>query len=304
MEKQELINEIKRLKKESKILLVAHYYVDSEIQELADYVGDSYYLSKVCRERAEQLIVFCGVRFMGESAKILNPEKKIMMAETIADCPMAHMISVEKIKRIKSEYKDLATVCYINSTAEVKAYADVVVTSSNAHQIVSKLPQKHILFIPDRNLGSYIAKQFPEKHFILNEGFCPVHVGITREELEAVIDKYPQAKVLVHPECQEDVIALADYVGSTSGIIHYATESNCEQFIICTEQGIFYELRKRNPQKQFYAVVSKQICHNMKRVTLQQVYETLKNQSHSIEVDENIAGKAKHALSRMHELGS
>lgn len=303
MEKQEIINDIKRLKKESKTLVVAHYYVDSEVQAIADYVGDSYYLSKVCKEREEQFIVFCGVRFMGESAKILSPEKKIMMAEPAADCPMAHMINVDKIEKIRSEYENLAVVCYINSTAEVKASSDVVVTSSNAYEIVRRLPQKNIFFIPDWHLGSYIARQLPEKHFIFNEGFCPIHTRITKKKLEEAMDKHPNAKVLAHPECKEEVVKLADYVGSTSEIIKYATKSKERQFIICTETGTFYELKRRNAQKQFYEVVPKQICYDMKRITLEQVRETLKNQSHSVEIEENIARKAKHALSMMHELG-
>lgn len=304
MDKEELASEVKRLKKEKKALIVAHYYVESEVQAIADYVGDSYYLSKICMKRKEPIIVFCGVNFMGESAKILNSEKKIIMAESTADCPMAHMINIERIKEVRDEYEDLAVVCYINSTAEIKAYSDVVVTSSNAYDIVTKLHQKNIFFIPDEHLGLHIAKKIPGKHFIFNNGFCHVHTSITEERLKQVMAMHQEAVVLAHPECKSEIIELAGYTGSTAGIINYATQSEKQEFIICTETGIFYELQKRNPKKHFYSVMPKQTCPNMKKVTLFNVYEALKNENPGIEVEENIAGKAKHALSIMHELGN
>lgn len=304
MEKQDLIKEIKRLKEEKKALIVAHYYVNDEVQAIADYVGDSYYLSKICMQKQESLIIFCGVKFMGESAKILNPEKRIVMAETSADCPMAHMIEIDKIEAVRAQYKDLAVVCYINSTAEIKAHADVIVTSSNAYDIVKKLPQENIFFIPDEHLGRYIAGKLPEKHFIFNDGFCHVHTSITKENLEKAMHLQPEAEVLVHPECALEVVELAHYVGSTSGIIDYATQSACNKFIICTEMGILYELKQKNPHKKFYSVGHRQFCPNMKRITLKHVYEALLYEEGQVEVEENIARKAKHALSKMHELGN
>lgn len=304
MKKEELISEIKRLKKEKRALIVAHYYVEGEVQAVADYVGDSYYLSKICMEREEPIIIFCGVKFMGESAKILNSKKKIIMAELTADCPMAHMIDIEKIEEVRNKYEDLAVVCYINSTAEIKACADVVVTSSNACDIVRKLPQKNIFFIPDEQLGRYIAGKVPQKHFIFHNGFCHVHTAIDIERLKEVMIMHPDAKVLAHPECKDEITRLADYTGSTAGIIDYATKSEQQEFIICTEIGIFYELTRRNPNKQFYSVMPSQLCPNMKRVDLQHVYEALKNEGQGVEVEENIARKAKHALSMMHELGN
>lgn len=303
MEKQDLIKEITGLKKEKKALIVAHYYVNDEVQAIADFVGDSYYLSKICMQQEEDLIIFCGVKFMGESAKILNMEKSIIMAETSADCPMAHMIESDKIEAVRAQYKDLSVVCYINSTAEIKAYADVIVTSSNAYDIVKKLPQKNIFFIPDEHLGRYIAGKLPEKQFIFNDGFCHVHTSITKENLEKAIKLQPEAEVLVHPECPLEVVELAHYVGSTSGIIHYATQSECNKFIICTEMGILYELKQKNPNKKFYSVGHRQFCPNMKRITLEHVYKALLHEEGRIEVEENIARKAKHALSKMHELG-
>lgn len=318
MGKQDLVQKIKKLKEEKHALIVAHYYVEDDIQAIADYVGDSYYLSKVCMEQEEQLIIFCGVAFMGESAKILNPEKNIIMPSKEADCPMAHMVTIEKIEQIRSQYEDLAVVCYINSSAEIKAHADVIVTSSNAYHIVSKLKEKNIFFIPDQHLGRYLAPQLPDKNFIFNDGFCHVHTSMTRQALLEEIQKHSKAEVLVHPECASEIVSLADYVGSTAGIIKYATESEQDEFIIATEIGVLYELKKRNPNKQFYTTSSKPVCMDMKQITLEKVYEALKlaNSStmdteimskhkveYGVQVKENIARKAKHALIKMHELG-
>ncbi len=291
------------LKKQKNALIVAHYYVDDAVQEIADYVGDSYYLSKICMDRPEDLIIFCGVNFMGESAKILNPEKCVVMADNEADCPMAHMIEVEKIREVRSKYDDLAVVCYINSVTEVKAEADVIVTSSNAFDIVSKLDEKNIFFIPDEHLGRYISEKLPEKNFIFNDGFCHVHTSITKEALEMAKEAQPEAKILVHPECPKAIVDMADYVGSTSGIIDFATNSDSDKFIIATEMGILHELKKKNPNKKFYSVGHRQFCPNMKRITLESVYHSLDTLNNKVELDEEIRLKAKQALLKMHELG-
>ena len=198
----ELVKEIEQLKKEKNAVILAHYYVNDEVQEIADYIGDSYYLAKVAREVDAKTIVFCGVSFMGESAKILNPNKTVLMPDMSADCPMAHMAQVEKIEEMRGKYDDLAVVCYINSTAELKCHSDVCVTSSNAVKIVKSLPNKNIFFIPDENLGRHVAKQIPEKNIILNKGFCHVHVSMTADNLKAIKEKYPKALVLAHPECK------------------------------------------------------------------------------------------------------
>lgn len=303
MEKQDVIKRIKELKAQKQALIVAHYYVQDAVQAIADYVGDSYYLSKICKERKENFIIFCGVEFMGESAKILNPEKKIIMANSGADCPMAHMIEVEDIENVRGQYEDLAVVCYINSTAQIKAHSDVIVTSSNAYHIVSQLKEKNIFFIPDQHLGGYLSTKLPDKHFILNKGFCHVHTSITKVALEEAMEKQPDAKVLVHPECPLEIIELADYVGSTSGILKYASQSEASKFIVCTEMGILYELKQRNPNKQFYLVGHHQMCPNMKSITLEDVCQALEGTSQEVIVDANIARKAKRALLRMHELG-
>ena len=294
--------EIIKLKKEKDVVILAHYYVDGAIQEVADFVGDSYYLSKAASSVPQKTILFCGVHFMGESAKILNPEKTVIMADNLADCPMAHMTDAAKIKKTKSEYDDLAVVCYINSTAEIKAHSDVCVTSSNALKIVSKLPQKNILFIPDNNLGSYIAKQLPEKNFIYHDGHCIVHHAIKREELIAAKAAHPNALVLVHPECTADIVALADYVGSTSGIIEFAKKSDAKEFIIGTEVGVFYNLEKENPDKRFYPINSIQICRNMKLINIDKVLYRLQTLEPELKLKENIRLKAEIPLKRMHEL--
>ena len=227
-----LKEDVLKLKKEKNAIILAHYYVDGAVQDVADFVGDSYALAKKAKNTDADIIVFAGVKFMGESAKMLNPEKKVLMPDLNADCPMAHMASAETIEKIRSEYDDLAVVCYINSTAELKRHSDVCVTSSNALKVVTALPQKNIFFVPDENLGRYIGSKLPEKNFIYNDGFCHVHRSITAENVKKAKEVHPEAEVLVHPECTPDVVALGDYVGSTSGIIDYATASDKDVFIL------------------------------------------------------------------------
>lgn len=297
-------NKIEQLKKEKDVVLLAHYYVDGEVQEIADYVGDSYYLAEVATKVPESVILFCGVSFMGESAKILNPEKKVVMADQYADCPMAHMVDMDKIEEVRREYPDVAVVCYVNSTAEIKTASDVCVTSSNALKIVKKLPNKDIFFIPDNNLGRYIAGQLPEKHFIFNDGYCHVHKSIHAEDVEKAKELHPEALVLAHPECTGDVLELADYVGSTSQIIDYATASDNKVFLICTEMGVFYELMQKNPDKKFLSVGHRQFCPNMKRVSLEGVAEALEKLDPEVELSEEIRLKAHAPLKRMLELAA
>lgn len=299
---EKLSQEIARLKGERNAVILAHYYVDGEVQSVADYVGDSYYLSKLAVQLQEQTIVFCGVSFMGESAKILNPEKKVIMADEYADCPMAHMVDIEKIEQVRRENPDVAVVCYVNSTAEIKAHSDVCVTSSNAIKVVKNLSQKKIFFIPDNNLGRYVAKQLPEKEFIFHDGYCHVHKSIHRQELLEAKKAHPNAKVLTHPECTEDVLEISDFIGSTSEIIDYATASEENEFIICTEMGIFYELGQKNPQKRFFSVGHRQFCPNMKKITLDKVKTALETMEPEMTVPEEIAEKAKKPLEKMLEL--
>ena len=241
------IQKIRRLKKEKDVVILAHYYVDGQVQALADYVGDSFALSKLAATVEHHNILFCGVRFMGESAKILNPEKTVIMPDITADCPMAHMVEIEKIKEVRQMFPDVAVVCYVNSTAEIKSYSDVCVTSSNAIQVVKKLPNKDIFFIPDNHLAQYVAKQVPEKHFIFNDGFCPIHKEITKQHIEDAKKEHPKALLLTHPECMQEVLEASDFIGSTSEIIDYASTSDCKEFLIATETGVFYELQQKNP---------------------------------------------------------
>lgn len=297
-----LKDKITNLKKEKDVAILAHYYVDGEVQRLADYVGDSFYLSKVATNLEQQNILFCGVKFMGESAKLLNPDKKVVMADDFADCPMAHMVTVEKIANVRAQYDDLAVVCYVNSTAQIKAVSDVCVTSSNALRVVKKLPEKNIFFIPDEHLGRYVAKYIPEKNFIFNDGFCHVHKSITVENVIKAKEIYPDAVVLTHPECTEEVIEVSDFVGSTSEIIDYATESNSNKFIVCTEMGVFFELQEKNPNKKFYSVGHRQFCPNMKKVTLDKVVLALENMEPTVELTDEIIESAAKPLQKMLEL--
>lgn len=304
----ERANKIKELQKEKDVVILAHYYVDGEVQEIADYVGDSYYLSKVATEVPQENILFAGVTFMGESAKILNPGKTVVMADECADCPMAHMITVERIREVREEYEDLAVVCYVNSTAEIKAVSDVCVTSSNAVRVVQNLTEKNIFFVPDNNLGRYVAEKVPEKHFIFHDGFCHVHKSIYAENVKAAKEAHPDALILTHPECTEDVVALSDFVGSTSEIIDYATNSSAGKFIICTEMGVFFELQQKNPEKKFYSVGHRQFCPNMKKVTLDKVEDVLERLTpgevcpEEITLSEDVIENAAKPLQRMLEL--
>ena len=297
-----MTEKIAELKKEKNAVILAHYYVPSEVQAVADYIGDSYYLSKKAKETNADIIVFCGVRFMGESAVILNPDKKVLMPDLTADCAMAHMVAEEKIQEMRKAYEDLAVVCYINSTAKIKALCDVCVTSSNAVKIVSNLPNKNIFFVPDKNLGRYVAQQVKDKNIILNDGCCPVHAEIKEDDVLKAKKKYPNAKFLVHPECEEAVVSLADFTGSTADIINYVSQSDEKEFIIGTEDGVFYELKRQNPEKNFYTVLNKQICFDMKLVGLEKLYDVLKNESNELVLDKELISAAKKPLERMLEL--
>ena len=295
-------DEIQRLKREKNAVILAHYYVEDAIQDIADEIGDSFYLSKKAAQTDADIIVFCGVSFMGESAKILNPGKKVLMPDATADCAMAHMVNLKQLQEIKDRYDDLAVVCYINSSAEVKTHSDVCVTSANAVKIVRKLPNQNIFFIPDGTLGRYVAEQVPEKNVMLNDGYCPIHAAMTREAVLRAKGAHPEAAFLVHPECTRELLEEADYIGSTSGIIQYASESDRQEFLIGTEIGVFCELKKRNPEKQFYTLTDQQICWDMKKITLEKVAEVLRNESNEVQISETVRQQAMRPLERMLEL--
>lgn len=295
---------IEKLKKEKNAVILAHYYAPPEVQEIADYIGDSFYLSKLAVKLTNPVLVFCGVSFMGESAKLLNPGKTVLMPDASADCPMAHMVEQSVIDEARARYEDLAVVCYVNSTAEIKSWSDVCVTSANAVKIVRNLPNQHILFIPDRNLGHFVAEQVPEKHFLYNEGYCPRHEFMSADEVRVLKDAHPQAQILVHPECNNAITAMADYIGSTSGIINYAGEhTDCQEFIIGTVSGVIYKLQESRPDARFYFPATRPSCQDMERITLDQVIHVLKTEENAVAMPpESIAEQAKQTLTRMLEL--
>ncbi len=295
-------DKINRLKQEKNAVILAHFYAPDEVQKVADYVGDSFYLAKVAKQSDANIIVFCGVSFMGESAKILNPDKKVLMPDLTADCAMAHMVKTGIIEEMKAKYEDLAVVCYINSTADLKCQSDVCVTSSNAVKIVKALPNKNIFFIPDKNLGNFVKESVPEKNIILNDGCCPIHAKISVSHLEDEKRKHPKALVLTHPECEKAVLELSDYIGSTADIISYAKNSEATEFIICTEEGVNYRLMADNPNKKFYFPNPKPCCEDMKLNTLENLVKCLETEENVVEVSGEIRERALVPLNRMLEL--
>lgn len=297
-----MVERIKKLKEEKNAVILAHYYVADEVQAIADYVGDSFYLSKVAKNTDAERIVFCGVSFMGESAAIMNPNKKVLMPDLNADCAMAHMVDIAKITELRKQYDDLAVVCYINSSAEIKTYSDVCVTSANAIKVVKNLPNQNIFFIPDGNLGQYVKEQVTEKNVILNDGYCPIHAAITKEEVLVAKANHPKAKFLVHPECKKEILEEADYIGSTSGIIDYVTKDDTMEYIIGTEIGVMYELKKRRSDKKYYPVRENVVCADMKFVTLKKVLDVLENETNMVQVSEEISKKALIPLEKMLEI--
>ena len=297
---ENMIARIEQLKQEKDVAIVAHYYVDGQVQDIADYVG----ISRSHLFRSFQTYMNCSPKEYLTEYRIqtLNPKKTVMMPDLSADCPMAHMVTVEDILDVKEKYPDVAVVCYVNSTAEIKAYSDVCVTSSNAVKVVKALPNKDIFFVPDNNLAHFVAKQTPDKNFIFNDGYCHVHKKITTQHIADAKKRHPGVKVLTHPECTEDVLAVSDFIGSTAEIIDYATKCEDEEFLIATEIGVFHELQKRNPDKKFYPVKDSQICPNMKKITLEKVLNVLETFDNQVELHEEIRQKANYPLSRMLEL--
>lgn len=285
-------------------LVLAHYYVPDAVQAAADFVGDSFALARKAKESGKPVIIFCGVSFMGESAKILCPEKQVFLPAADAHCAMADMASEEEIRSMRETVPDLAVVTYINSSARLKALSDVIVTSSNAVKVVSRLKEKNIYFIPDQNLGAHVAAQLPEKKFYFGSGYCPIHNATTAEEVRAAQGAHPNALLLVHPECPEAVRALAAYVGSTAGIISYAEKSRADEFLVGTEAGTLYELRRRCPDKKFYVTRSTFLCEDMKKITPEALERVFAGEGTPVEVPERIAAKARIALDRMLELGA
>lgn len=281
-------------------IILAHYYQHPEIQDIADFVGDSLELARTARDTEADVIVFCGVKFMAETAKMLNPTKTVLLPIADAGCPMADMITARDVLQLRAAHPLAAVMCYVNSNVDVKAVSDVCCTSANALRIAKSLPEQEIIFVPDQGLGGYIARALPEKQFILAQGYCPTHWQITAQEVSAFRAAHPQAQVLIHPECNSDVLTLADFVGSTSQIIKKAQQSPAEEFLIVTESGVLHQLSKLCPQKRFFSLDGdRALCPDMKKIQLDNVLAALENLQYATTVDEELITKALPSLERM-----
>ncbi len=301
---KDIQEEILKLKKEKDICILAHCYQSPDILEVADFVGDSFALSVSASKVTNKTVIMCGVRFMAETVKILSPDKKVILANGDAGCPMAEMMDKELIEQVKEQYPEYTVVAYINTTSELKTVCDVCVTSSSALKICRSLDTDKILFIPDKNLGSYIAKQLPEKEFKLLSGGCPTHARMGISEVKKAKAAHPDALFLVHPECVPEVVAEADYVGSTTGIMNFAKESDAKEFIIGTESSIVSHLQIACPDKMFYPLSKDLVCHNMKLTTIVDVLNSVKGiGGDEIELDEDVRIGAKRCIDKMIELG-
>ena len=298
-----IINEINKLKEEKDALVLAHYYQSLDVQKAADFCGDSFELAKRAKASDKRNIVFCGVKFMAESAKILNPDKRVFLPRHDAGCPMADMVTPENIIKHREAHPDAAVVCYINSSAASKAVSDVCVTSSNAVKIVGKLPQKEIIFVPDKNLGAYVSKKLPEKTFYLHRGWCPTHKNLTAEDVIAAKKEYPGAPFAVHPECEEEVLALADFIGSTSEILKFSHETDAKTVIIGTEIGVVERLTEECPDKEIILLHEKLVCPNMKKTSLSDLLSALREFSGEMIMSTEEMDAARRPLERMLELG-
>lgn len=301
---REMQDEILRIKKEQNVCILAHAYQAREIVEIADFVGDSFGLSVEASKTDAETVIMCGVRFMAETVKILSPDKKVILSSPKAGCPMAEQIKPQEVTKLKKQYPDAKVVAYINTTSELKTVCDVCVTSASALKIVESLPEKEIIFIPDINLGTYIADKLPEKNIIRINGGCPYHSSVTRNEALEAKAAHPDAKLLVHPECKKEIVDLADFIGSTTAIINYARMSESSEFIIGTELSIAEYLQYELPQKRFYPLSARLVCSEMKLTTLPDVYLCLKGMAgEEIELDPDVAMKAKNCIDEMLRLG-
>lgn len=299
MEYNELQKEVLRLKKEKHALILAHYYQTLDVQDIADFVCDSFEMAKKAKTVENELIVICGVKFMAESAKILSPDKKVLLPAMNAGCPMADMVEPQGLSELKKKYPDATVMCYVNSSAEVKALSDICCTSSSAVKIAKAIDTKRIIFVPDENLGRFVAQQVPEKEFILWRGYCPAHNRITEKDVLNAKKAHPNGKFAVHPECREEVLRHADFIGSTAAMIDYAKSTPDNEIIIGTEMGVADRLTRELPDKKIYAVASEFICRNMRKTSLESVRDCLKNESNEIHLSAELIEGAKKSLDRM-----
>ena len=298
-EKKSLIQKIKDLKKSKNAIVLAHCYQNIEIDEVADFVGDSLYLSREAAKTNADVIIFAGVYFMAETAKILSPQKKVYIPQKDAGCMMADMINTEKLLEFKSKYPDVPVVCYVNSTAAVKALSDICCTSANSLDVVRSLNSDKVLFVPDKNLGKYVSSKISDKEIVCYDGYCPVHNLLTVNDIKVQKERYPSALVLTHPECREDVVHISDYVGSTTGIMKYVSNSNEKEFIIVTEVGVVQRLRRDYPDKKFIHVSPKAVCDDMKKISLNDIYNSLLNETYEIKVSDNLIKSALRPIEKM-----
>jgi len=299
----EIITEILKLKKEKDAVILAHNYQLPEIQDIADFVGDSLELSKLTANVKASLIIFCGVRFMAETAKILSPKKDVLLPALTAGCPLADMIDTNSLALLKEKHPNASTVCYVNSSVEIKAMSDVCCTSANALKIVESIDNNEVLFVPDKGLGRYVAEK-TNKKVILYEGYCPTHFRITKEDVLKAKELHPEAIIIVHPECPKEVRDISDFVFGTGGMLKFARESKYNKFLIGTEEGMIYRLKKEIPNKEFYLINSKLYCPNMKKTNLQLLYESLSEFKYSIEIPDDILERAQQPLLKMFEIES
>jgi quinolinate synthase len=298
MQQADLIKRIKELKLKRNAVILSHYYSRPEVQDIADFVGDSLALSQEAVRQDAEVIVFCGVHFMGESAAILSPNKTVLLPEIDATCPMADMVNVEGLKRLKEKHPAAPVVSYVNSSAAIKAESYICCTSANAVEVVNSLDADELIFVPDKNLAAYVAAR-TDKKIIPWEGHCPTHHQVLREDVLKMKEKHPQAKFIAHPECRPDVLELADHVASTRGMILYAKKSPAEEFIIGTECGLIHGLLKAAPEKKYYCISEFACCPSMKMVNLEKVLTSLEKMQHRVTVSEDVRGRAKEALDRM-----
>ncbi|QOS98539.1 quinolinate synthase NadA [Brevibacterium sp. JNUCC-42] len=297
----ELRERLLQLKKERNAIILAHFYQRPEIQEVADFIGDSFGLAQKAKETEADIILFCGVHFMGESAKILNPNKTVIIPDERAGCPMADMVNVEGLRKVKAQHPNAKVVAYINTSADVKAETHICCTSSNAQRVIESVDSDEIIWVPDKNLGHYVS-QFTSKKMIIWEGYCNTHDQLSVQDIMLMKAEYPEALVVVHPECRPEVVALADYVGSTTGILKFCKESSKKEFIIGTEDGTRYMLEKDSPNKHFYYASKYLVCPNMKVNTLKKCVEALETLKPQIYVPEHVANAARASLERMLEV--
>ncbi len=299
MDKEELKREILNLKREKNAVILAHYYQIDDIQAIADIRGDSLALAIEAAKLDTEIIVFCGVKFMAETAKVLCPDRKVLIPEIESVCPLADMATKEEVLKKKEKLGNPVVVSYVNTNVDVKTVSDICCTSANAVNVVRSVEEKRVLFVPDRNLGSYVKEQLPEKEVILWDGYCPVHEEYSIEKLEKLKKEHPEAKIAVHPESPKAVRDAADFIGSTSGIINYVNNTDAGEFIIGTEEGILYELKLNNPDKRFYIIGNSSVCTNMKKITLESLYRALKEEVYEISLDNRTIELAKKPIERM-----